>query len=129
MEVQTLGEELQGFVDRIRDIETLPQDQLVSFDVTSHVTQVLVDEALRSEEAKLDADETLHERTSIPSTHLFELVELCLGLPYFEFQGKLYEPSDTATTSSPLSPVIANMYLERLEGPHCVQPTSAHTLA
>ena len=69
-------------VDRIRDMETLPQDLLVSFDVASLFTQVPVDDALRVE-AKLCVDETLPERTSIPSAHLIELVELCLGSTHF----------------------------------------------
>ena len=46
------------FVDRIRNLETLPQDQLVSFDVTSLFTQVPVDvnDALKVVEAKLCVD-------------------------------------------------------------------------
>ena len=74
-----------------------------------------MDEALRVEEAKLDTDETLHERTSIPSVHLIELVKLCLGSTYCEFQGKFYEQSDGAAMGSPLSPVMANMYMEHFE--------------
>ena len=60
----------KSFVDRIRNVETLPQDRLVSFDVTSLFTQVPVDEAIRVVEEKLSMDETLQERTSIPSAHL-----------------------------------------------------------
>ena len=81
----------KAFVDRIRDMGTLAQRQLVSFDVTSLFTPVPVDEALRVVKAKLDTDETLHERTSIPSAHLIELVGLFLGSTCFKFQGKFYE--------------------------------------
>ena len=102
-------------MDRIHDMETLPQDQLVSFDVTSIFTQVPLDEALRVVEVKLDTDETLHERTSIPSAHLIQLVELCLRSAYFEFQGRFYKQSDGAAMGSPLSPVTANMYMEHFE--------------
>ena len=102
-------------MDRIRDMGTLAQSQLVSFDVTSLFTPVPVDEALRVVKAKLDTDETLHERTSIPSAHLIELVGLFLGSTCFKFQGKFYEQSDGATMGSPLSPVIANIYMEHLE--------------
>ena len=83
--------------------------------MTSLFTQVLVDDALRVVEAKLCADETLLERTGIPLAHLIELVELCLGSTYFEFQGRFYEQSDGAAMGSPLSPVIANMNMEHLE--------------
>ena len=81
-----------------------------------------MDEAFRVVVVKLDADETLHERTIIHSTHLIELVELCLGLTYFEFQGKFYKQSDGVAMGPPLSLVIANMYMEHLRRPHYIQP-------
>ena len=34
---------------------------------------------------------------------------------YFEFQGKFYKQSDGAAMGSPLSPVIADVYMEHLE--------------
>ena len=57
-------------------------------------------------------DESLQERTSILLAHLVKLVELCLQLTYFEFQGKFYEQSDGAAMGSPLSPVSVMEHLE-----------------
>lgn len=66
------------FAERIREIQTTPEDRLVSFNVTGLFTQVPVDEALRVLEEQLDKDQPLGERTNIPDCQLVELVELCL---------------------------------------------------
>ena len=47
--------------------------------------------------------------------------ELCLPSTYLEFQGKFYEQLDAAM-GSPLSPVIANIYMEHLRRPPYGQP-------
>ena len=65
-----------SFVDRIHVIGIELQDQMISFDVTNLFTQVPVDEALRVVEERLSADDSLKERTSIPTPQLIELIEL-----------------------------------------------------
>ena len=103
------------FVDKLREVQTTPQDHMVSFDVKNLFTQVPIDEALRMVREKLTSDQTLTERTSIPAPQLVELVELCLRSSYFEFQGSFYEQVDGTALGSPLSSVIANLYMESLE--------------
>ena len=92
-----------------------PEDQLVSFDVTSLFTQVPINEALRVVTEQLNKDQTLSERTSIPVRQLVGLVELCLRTTYFQFQDNYLEQTDGAAMGSPLSPVIANLFMEDLE--------------
>ena len=104
-----------SFVDRIHEIEMGPQDRMISFDVTNLFTQVPVDEALRVVEERLSADDSLKERTSIPTPQLIELIELCVRSTYFQFQDKFFEQTDGAAMGSPLSPVLANLYMEHLE--------------
>ena len=104
-----------SFVDRIHVIGIELQDQMISFDVTNLFTQVPVDEALRVVEERLSADDSLKERTSIPTPQLIELIELCLRSTYFQFQDRFFEQTDGAAMGSPLSPVIANLYMEHLE--------------
>ena len=103
------------FVDRIHEIGVEPQDQMISFDVTNFFMQVPMDEALRVVEEWLSAADSLKERTSIPTPQLIELIELCLRSTYFQFHDKFFEQTDGAAMGSPLSPVIANLYMERLE--------------
>ena len=89
---------------------------MVSFDVKNLFTQVPIDEALRVTEEKFASDPSLTERTSIPAPQLVELVELCVRSSYFQFQDSFYEQVDGTAMGSPLSPVIANLYMESLEG-------------
>ena len=103
------------FVDIIRDLELEPEDRLVSFDVTNLFPQVPIDEALRVIEERLKADSSLSERTTIPIPQLMELTELCLRTTYFQFQDTFFEQSDGAAMGSPLSPIVANLYMEHLE--------------
>ncbi|MDA8010421.1 MAG: reverse transcriptase domain-containing protein, partial [Alphaproteobacteria bacterium] len=104
-----------AFVERIRGVQTTPQDTLVSFDVKSLFTQVPVEAALTVVEDRLCKDPTLGDRSSIPVPQLVELTRLCLRSTYFQLGDKFYEQTDGAAMGSPLSPVIANLYLESLE--------------
>ena len=46
---------------------------------------------------------------------LVQLTELCLRSTYFKFQSKFYEQTDGAAMGSPLSPIIANLFMEHLQ--------------
>ena len=81
-------------------------------------TQVHIDEALRGTEEKLAGDQSLIERTRIPAPQLLELVELCLRSSYFQFQDSILEQVDGTAMGSPLSPVIANLYMVSLDRRH-----------
>ena len=43
------------------------------------------------------------------------LLEFCLKHTYFHFQGKYYEWVHDAAMGSPISPLIANLFMEELE--------------
>ena len=43
------------------------------------------------------------------------LTELCLRLSFFQFQDKYYEQIEGAAMGSPLSPIVANLFMENLE--------------
>ena len=47
--------------------------------------------------------------------HITSLLEYCLKSTYFVFQGKYYEKLEGAAMGSPLSPIIANIYMEEFE--------------
>ena len=104
-----------AFVERVSVMELEARDRLVSFDVTNLFTQVPVDEALKVLEERLSADVTLTERTSIPVPQLTELIEICLRTTFFHFQDPFFEQLDGAAMGSPLSPIVANLYMEHLE--------------
>ena len=102
------------FVEWLREDCTGPEDLMVSYDVTSLLTQVPIDEALKVVKARRTKDPTLVDRTSIPVPQLVELIELCLRSTYFRFQNNFFEQIDGTPMGSPLSPVIANLFIEDL---------------
>ena len=65
-------------------------------------------------EFRLRNDSTLEDRTQIPVEKLVELIELCLRSTYFEYQGEFYQ-IDRAAMGSPISPIIANLFMEDSE--------------
>ena len=103
------------FVNQIRQVSFEGTDVLASFDVVSLFTRVPVDEALLVLSHRLQQDDTLTERTSIPIPDLCNLVELCLKSTYFQFGKSFYEQVEGAAMGSPLSPVLANIFMEDFE--------------
>ncbi len=103
------------FVQMIRELTFDKNDWMVSFDVVSLFTRVPVDEALDEVAARLSQDDTLEERTSLSPSQLCHLTKLCLKSTYFQFRGEFFEQLEGAAMGSPLSPLIANLFMESLE--------------
>ena len=103
------------FVQKIRQTSLAESDIMISFDVVSLFTNVPVDEALLVITERLQQDTTLEERTSIPIPDLCHLVELCLKSTYFQFNRSFFEQVKGAAMGSPLSPIVANIFMEGLE--------------
>ena len=86
--------------------------KMVSFDVKSLFTNVSVDGAMRALRKVLDlADVEL----PVPKEDYIKLVGLCVKFGSFEFQGEEYTQINGLAMGSPLSAVLANLYMELLE--------------
>ena len=85
------------------------------FDVKSLFTKVPMEESLQVIKKLLIKDETLENRTVMTPITMVNLVKLCMSSTYFEFGDKIYEQTDGAPMGSPLSPVIADIYMEYFE--------------
>ena len=103
------------FVERIQQTPLEEDDCMVSFDVVSLFTKVPLDEALQVIAQRLREDPTLGERTTIPAEELCSLIKLCLEVTYFQFGEQFYRQVQGAAMGSPLSPVVANLYMEAFE--------------
>ena len=90
-------------------------DILLSCDVTQLFTKVPVDKSLDLIYAKLNTDETLKERTLMTPTQVRDLLAICLKTTYFVFQGVIYTQVEGAAMGSPVSPIVANLYMEWFE--------------
>ena len=88
---------------------------MVSFDVKSLFTNVPIDEALKVARRKLQEDELLDGRTTLSPDDVVKLLEVCLTTTYFIYDSEYYEQLHGAAMGSPISPVIANLFMEHFE--------------
>ena len=105
----------QDFVEQARHIKLEPGECLSSYDVSALFTSVPIDPALNIIKDLLDKDTTLKERTVMEVGDIILLLEFCLKNTYFSFQGQFYEQVEGAAMGSPVSPIVANLYMEYLE--------------
>ena len=60
-------------------------------------------------------DNTLHLRTTLSPENIYDLLKLCLTTTCFQWREKFYEQTHGAPMGSPLSPVMANLFMEEFE--------------
>ena len=93
--------------------ERVTQDELlVSFDVSSLFTNVLVPEAVEFIQEMLRRDPKLSERTTLDADTITDLLSLCLKSRY---NSCYYEQKEGAAMGSHVSAVVANLYMEHFE--------------
>ena len=105
----------QDFVEQVKHITLAPGECLSSYDVSALFTSVPVDPALNIINDLLEKDHTLEERIVLAVSDIILLLEFCLKNTYFSFQGQFYEQVEGAAMGSPVSPIVANLYMESLE--------------
>ena len=64
---------------------------------------------------KLENDPGLADRTNLTPTQIADLLNFVLRSTYFQYNGSIYEQKDGAAMGSPVSAVIANLYMEEFE--------------
>ena len=99
------------FVQTMRGEKIVSDEKLVSFDVKSNVP---VEESVTITKRRLEEVTTVEERTSLSRNTIVELLDLCLRSTYFQYNGEFYQV-DGAAMGSPVSPIIANIYIEEFE--------------
>ncbi|XP_072041252.1 uncharacterized protein [Amphiura filiformis] len=103
-----LAEELSGVF--IEDHEIFN-----SHDVVSLFTNTPIKEALGIIKQRLIEDKDLKKLTKLEVDDIIELLEFILTTTYFEFRGTIYRQRFGAAMGSPVSPIIANFFMEFLE--------------
>ena len=109
---------LQNSAAMVKDLgETTLEDTdvLVSFDVTALFTKVPIDKSLEIIYNKLVSDEDLSTRTTLTPTQIRDLLEICLKTTYFQFDNVIYTQVEGAAMGSPVSPIVANLFMEWFE--------------
>ena len=105
----------QDFVEQAKHITLAPGECLSSYEVSVLFTSVPVDPALNIIMDLLEKYHTLKERTVMEVSDIILLMEFCLKNTYFSFQDQFYEQGEGAAMGSPVSPIVANLYMENLE--------------
>ena len=105
----------QDFVEQVRHISLAPGECLSSYDVSALFTSVPIDPALKIIKDLLEKDPTLKDRTVMDVNDIILLLEFCLKNTYFSFQDQFFEQVKGVSMGSPISPTVANLYMEYLE--------------
>ena len=88
---------------------------IMSYDVKALFTSVPIQPATDIIRRLLQEDGELQHRTNMSVRHITCLLDFCLRSTYFTFQGRFYEQQEGAAMGSPISPIIANLYMEDFE--------------
>ena len=105
----------KDFIHGIEGIQLTVDECMMSFDVESLFTSVPVDPSIQIIKKLLEEDRSLHLRTKMTVNQISCLLDFCLKTTYFIFQGKFFEQVKGAAMGSPISPIVANLFMEDLE--------------
>ena len=105
----------RDFVEQIKGIRLQQDESIISYDVKALFTFVPIQPVINIIQNKLANNKDQHQRTSMAIHHIINLLEFCLKSIYFVFQGNFYEQKEGAAMGSPLSPIIANIFMEDFE--------------
>ena len=100
------------FADVIRNTKLDEGKYITSYDVTALFTSVPVSCALEVIKKRLEQDTYLPNRSVMAADNINELLGFCLNNTYFLFQD---EQPKGAAMGSPISPTVANIYMEAFE--------------
>ncbi|XP_072037416.1 uncharacterized protein [Amphiura filiformis] len=103
------------FVEKVKNLEVPPGQKLISYDVSALFTSIPVPDAIQAVRDKLEKDATLKDRTPLKTNHILELLTFCLNTTYFVYKGQYYKQTHGAAMGSPVSPIVANLYMESFE--------------
>ncbi|KAM4589401.1 uncharacterized protein V3H82_003528 isoform 2-T2 [Fundulus diaphanus] len=108
-------ENSKDFANKVKHLKMAPGETLVSFDVTSLFTCIPTSEAVETVRKRLQQDSDLNNRTNFTPDQICNLLDLCLSTTYFKFSDQFYRQKHGCAMGSPVSPIVANLYMEEME--------------
>ena len=101
-----------NFVHKLTETTIQDYELMVRFDVKSLFTEVPINEALEVIEEQLKKDETLEDGTTLSPLTITDPIKFCMSSTYFGYEGNIHKVLEGAPMGSPLSPIIADLYME-----------------
>ena len=99
----------------VRNTIIKPDEVLVSFDVKSLFMSVPVKQAAECVKRILQADTSWKLKSPISISTIIKLLTICLEDTTFKFREEFYQMTDGLAMGSPVSPVVANVFMEDLQ--------------
>ena len=112
----------QDLVKKIQEIQLEDDEVLTSFDVSVLFTSVPGDEVVQMAVERARRDCTWSDGTQLSTEEFGELLKMTVETTYFTYQGKVYEQVYGVAMGSPLSPILANLFMEESRRRHLPQP-------
>ena len=101
----------QDFIMKIRALKLDKHDLLISCDVESLFTRVPVTQACQIIEDRL----LVSNISAQDAVNTANAIRAVMNTTYFQFRGDFYEQTEGAAMGSPLSPTVANIFMEHFE--------------
>ena len=105
----------QHFTQHMKEVKLEPGEVMTSYDVKAFFTSVTMDPSISIIKQKLQQDPLLSQRTNMSIQQIVTLLEFCLKNTYFHFQGKDYKQVHCTAMGSPISPFLANLFMEKFK--------------
>ena len=105
----------KDFVKHLKGIRLQQDECIISYDVKALFTSVPIHPVVKIIKNKLANDKDLQQGTTMAIQHIISLLEFCLRSTCFVFQGQYYDQIEGAAMGSPLSPIVANIFIEDFE--------------
>ncbi len=103
------------FIERLGARIINGSESNVSYDIRALFACIPKDKAVQVTGRRLEEDKNLSDRTNLSISSILELLEFCLDNTYFMFDGEFYIQTFGCAMGSPVSPIIANIYMEYFE--------------
>ncbi len=105
----------KDMIQRLKNRTIGPNECHVSFDIVALFSNMPVETALEITKRGLENDPTLADRTTLSISSIMKLLEFCVENTYFMFNGEFYIQLQGAAMGSPVSPILANIFMEHFE--------------
>ena len=107
----------QDFIKSIEGIQLQEDECIMSYDVNALFTSIPIEPAVNIIKQHLEEEKDLHLRTNMTVKHICCLLEFCLKNTYFLFRGRFYEQTEGTAMGTPISPIVANLFMEEPRSP------------